>query len=187
MASWQGLSTLIEAMPIILAAWPEAELHLVGPAKSRQRKRLAKLAAKLGLDEESVRILGQVPPEEIPKQLRGASVCLAPLTYNDRNVVQGCCPIKVLEYAAAGRPIVAADLPAVRELLREGEALFFDAGDATALARQVIYLLSHPQEAQAMAERAAQRVGKTLTWARAGERLLEAYAPLIEKAPTRIP
>lgn len=187
LAAWQGIHTLIEAMPTILAAFPEAKLHLIGPAKSRPRKRLGKLAAKLGLDGESVCFIDPVPPEEIPEQLRAASVCMVPLTYNDRNVAQGCCPIKLLEYAAVARPIVAADLPAVRELLGEGEALFFQPGDAAELAQQVIYLLSHPREAQAIAERAARRVRETFTWERAGEQLLDAYTRLIGTEPHRIP
>jgi glycosyltransferase involved in cell wall biosynthesis len=179
LASWQGISTLIEAMPIILAAFPEAQLHLIGPAKSRQQKGLLKLATKLGLSQEEIRFVGPVPPEQISEHLSAASVCLAPLAYNDRNVTQGCCPIKVLEYAAAARPIVASDLPVVRELLGEGETLFFQPGDATDLARQVIYLLSHPTQGQAMGEQAARRVREIFTWERAGGQLLEVYADLV--------
>jgi glycosyltransferase involved in cell wall biosynthesis len=181
LASWQGISTLIEAMPIIMAAFPEAELHLIGPAKSRQQKGLLKLATKLGLSQEEIHFVGPLPPEGIPEQLRTASVCLAPLDYNDRNVTQGCCPIKVLEYAAAARPIVASDLPVVRELLGEGETLFFQPGDATDLARQVISLLSRPEAARAMGERAARRVRQYFTWERAGSQLLEVYSDLVRK------
>jgi glycosyltransferase involved in cell wall biosynthesis len=182
LAAWQGISTLIEAMPIILAAFPEAQLHLIGPAKSRQQKGLLKLATKLGLSREEIHFVGPVPPEQIPEQLRAASVCLAPLAYNDRNVTQGCCPIKVLEYAAAARPIVAADLPVVRELLGEGETLFFQPGDAVDLARQVVSLLSHPGAARAMGERAARRVRGAFTWERAGVQLLAVYSDLVRKA-----
>ena len=59
LASWQGIATIIEAMPIILAAFPEAELYLVGPSKKRHQKGLAKLADKLGLDEETIRFVGE--------------------------------------------------------------------------------------------------------------------------------
>ena len=190
LAAWQGVSTALEAMPFVLAAFPEATLHLVGPSKRRHQKGLVKLAAKLGLGEESVRFVGPVEPGETPARLQAASVCLAPLPYNDRNVTQGCCPIKVLEYAAVGRPIVAADLPVVRELLTEDAARFFRPGDAADLARQVIHLLSHPDEAQAMARRAADRVRGAFTWQRAGERLAAVYdrltgTPLPDTAPAR--
>lgn len=184
LAPWQGVSVLIDSMPTVLSAFPEAQLHLIGPGKSRQQKELAKLTAKLGLSQEEVRFVGPLPPEEIPGQLSAASVCLAPLAYNDRNVAQGCCPIKVLEYAAAARPIVASDLPVIRELLGEEEALFFQPGDGAELARQVIYLLSHSEEAQAMGKRAARRVSQVFTWERAGEQLLEVYSDLVQRAPS---
>ncbi|HDN78854.1 MAG TPA: glycosyltransferase family 1 protein [Chloroflexi bacterium] len=178
LASWQGLETVIEAMPLILAAFPDACLRIIGPGKSKRRKMLEKLASKLGLDEETVRFEGSVPPGQVPACIEMASVCLIPLAYNDRNVVQGCCPVKVLEYAAAARPIVAADLPVVRELLGEGEAFFFPPGDASALAERVVYVLSHPEKARATAERARRRVEEGFTWERAGQRLLEIYSSL---------
>jgi glycosyltransferase involved in cell wall biosynthesis len=64
-------------------------------------------------------------------------VCVAPLALNDRNVTQGCCPIKVIEYMSCARPIVAANLPVVRELVREDiDALLFAPDDA-AIGRQI--------------------------------------------------
>lgn len=178
LAPWQGLGCLVRAMPVILAVYPEAELNLVGPYKKPQLKELLKLAGKLGLEEGKLQIIGPVPPQEAPTWLAQANVCLAPLAWNDRNVSQGCCPIKLLEYAAACRPIVAADLPVARELLREGECLFFQPGDRDDLARQVLHLLSERPMAQAMAERAARRIRRKFTWQRAGEELIEVYMEL---------
>lgn len=178
LAAWQGISTLLEAMPAILAVFPQAELHLIGPAKRHQLKGLLKLAARLGLDQPAICFRGALSAGQIAAELRAAAVCLAPLAYNDRNLVQGCCPIKLLEYAAVGRPILASDLPVVRELLGEGEARFFQPGDAHDLAAQVIDLLTHPEAGQAMGERAAARVRRYFTWERAGQQLLEVYARL---------
>jgi len=182
LASWQGIATLIRAMPLILARFPDAELHLVGPAKKRHQKALVKLASKLGLPEEAIHFVGSLPREVMPSQLRSASVCVAPLGYNDRNVTQGCCPIKVLEYAAVGRPIVAADLPVVRELLGEDEAFFFQPDDEGDLARQVIRVLSYPEEAEAVAIRAHERVTRDFRWERAGAQLRAVYARLTTPA-----
>jgi len=182
LAAWQGVSTLLQAMPTVLAAFPRTELHLIGPAKGREQKGLLKLADRLGLGEPEVRFRGPLSPDEIPRELRAASVCLAPLSYNDRNVAQGCCPIKVLEYAAVGCPVVASDLPVVRELLGKDEALFCQPGDATDLARQVIYLLSKPAEADAMGRRAMRRVSQLFSWERAGQQLLRVYANLARPA-----
>lgn len=179
LAPWQGLNCLVQAMPAILAEFPDAALHLVGPYKKTQHKELLKLAKKVGVEEQKVNFTGPVPPEETPGWLTRAAVCLAPLAWNDRNVSQGCCPIKLLEYAAASRPIVAADLPVVRELLREDECLFFIPGDPADLARHVIQVLRDRSAAQAMAARASRRVRRKFTWQRAGEELLEVYQLLV--------
>jgi glycosyltransferase involved in cell wall biosynthesis len=179
LAPWQGLGCLVQAMPAILAGFPAAELQLVGPYKKAQHKELLKLASTLGLDESKINFTGPIAPQEAPAWLAQASVCLAPLAWNDRNVSQGCCPIKLLEYAAAGRPIVAADLPVARELLREGECLFFQPGDPADLARQVTRLLTDRPFALAMAAKAARRVRHKFTWQRAGDELIEVYQGII--------
>ena len=70
----------------------------------------------------------------MPAIIAQADVCVAPLAYNDRNVTQGCCPIKVIEYMACARPIVAANLPVVRELVRDDvDALLFTPDDPAEL------------------------------------------------------
>ncbi|MGX2953608.1 glycosyltransferase [Shewanella sp. JL219SE-S6] len=42
---------------------------------------------------------------------------MAPLTPCRRNMLQGCCPLKVLESMACGTAVIASDLPVIRELV----------------------------------------------------------------------
>lgn len=175
---WQGVELLIQALPALLCVYPDLELHLVGPSKRRHQKGLEKLVARLGV-ESSVHFAGALDPQEVAGYIASASLCVAPLTYNDRNVAQGCCPIKVLEYAAVARPVLAADLPVLRELLREDEAYFFRPGDVDDLVRQTLALLAQPELAQARALRAAARVRATFPWERACARLNALYADLL--------
>jgi len=60
---------------------------------------------------------------ELAGQLANCQAVLAPLVWNDRNVVQGCCPLKVLEGMAAGRPVITSDLEVVRQLGSRDEHL----------------------------------------------------------------
>ncbi|MFN8425595.1 MAG: glycosyltransferase [Anaerolineales bacterium] len=88
-------------------------------------KEILEADAKLGV-EESVTVQPAVPHHEIPALIAEADICVAPLGFSDRNVTQGACPIKVLEYMAGGRPLLASNLPIVRELAREDvDALLF--------------------------------------------------------------
>jgi len=174
LADWQGLATALEAMPRILEG-VDARLLIVGRGRSRQRKDVLRRIRRLGL-EGKVELRPAVPHEQVPALLRECDVALAPLAFDERNVLQGCCPIKVLEAMAAGRPLVASDLPVVRELARPGrEALLVPPGSSGALAQAVLRLLARPSLARRLGERAARRAHAELTWARAQERLLALY------------
>jgi glycosyltransferase involved in cell wall biosynthesis len=178
LADWQGLDVLIEAMPVILAQYP-AKLLIVGHGRGRQRKDLAKRIRKLGL-EAQVSIEPAVPHHEMPSIIAQADVCVAPLVYNDRNVTQGCCPLKVIEYMACARPIVAANLPVVRELVRDDvDALLFTPDDPTDLARCVLAILSDAALAPRLAGSAAKRARDRFSWHEAQKRLVKVYEKLV--------
>ncbi|NDJ61469.1 MAG: glycosyltransferase family 4 protein [Chloroflexi bacterium] len=181
LADWQGLRTLLEAMPLLLAERP-VRLRIVGRGRNRQRKALRKHAEGLGIAAQ-VTIDDPVPHDAIPALIAGADVCVAPLGYNDRNVVQGCCPLKILEYMACERPVVAANLPVVRELAHaDHEALLFTPDAPDALARAVLTLLADPTRAAQMAAHGAERVRREFTWDIAGDRLIEVYARLLSSS-----
>src|SRR5690606_38465755 len=152
LADWQGLDIVIKALPKILEQQP-VKLQIIGRGRSRQRKMLAKQIRKLGLDEHVI-VQPAVPHHEIPELIAQADLCVAPLSLNDRNVTQGACPIKVLEYMAAGRPLLASNMPIVRELVREDvDGLLFSPNDPDDLARQANLLLNDVELSQRLADR----------------------------------
>ncbi len=178
LADWQGLDVLVEAMRIIVAQRP-ARLRIVGRGRGRQRRDLLKRVRKLGL-EEAVSVELAVPHHEMPALLAQADVCVAPLAYNDRNVTQGCCPLKLIEYMACGRPVVASNLPVVRELARDDvDALLFTPDDPADLARCVLALLDDASLAQRLGCAAAGHVRQRFTWRAAQKKLLRVYAKLL--------
>jgi len=178
LADWQGLETLITAVPHVLAQRP-IRLRIVGRGRSRHRKVLAKYIRKLEL-EEHISLEPAVPQRDVPGLIAQANVCVAPLGYNDRNVTQGCCPIKVLEYMAGGVPMVASNLPVVRELARpDFEALLFTPDESADLARSILALLADPEMAAHLAQNAAERVHHKFTWRVAQKRLLTVYQALL--------
>jgi len=179
LADWQGLDILIKALPKILAQQP-VKLRILGRGRSRQRKMLAKQIRKLNL-EEYVTVQPAVPHHEIPAVIAEADICVAPLGLNDRNVTQGACPIKLLEYMAAGRPLLASNMPIVRELVREDvDGLLFSPNDPDDLARQANLLLKDADLAQRLAGSAAEHVRENFTWHEAQKKLLKVYGRLLE-------
>ena len=177
LADWQGLDLILQALPEIVLQ-RSVSLRIIGRGRSRQRKNILKQIRKLGL-EEFVSLEAAVPHHEVPQIISSAHLCLAPLSLNDRNITQGCCPIKIIEYMASARPIVAANLPVVRELLREDQdGLLFTPGDHSDLTRQVLKLLDNYDLAEQMARSASARARQKFTWHLAQKRLLKVYQKL---------
>ena len=178
LADWQGLDIVIRALPKILERHP-IQLRIVGRGRSRQRKLLSKQIRKLGV-EGSVFILPAIPHHEIPALIAEAGICVAPLGLNDRNVTQGACPIKVLEYMAAGRPLLASNMPIVRELVREDmDALLFSPSDPDDLARQAIHLLDDLDLSKRLAQSASERALTKFTWHESQKKLGKVYEKLL--------
>lgn len=178
LADWQGLEAVIKALPKILEQ-QAVRLHIVGRGRSRQRKVLAKQIRKLGI-EKHVTVQPAVPHHEVPALIAGADICIAPLGLNDRNVTQGACPIKVLEYMAAGRPLIASNMPIVRELVREDvDALLFSPNDPDDLARQVLTLLTDTELSKRLAESASEHALTKFTWHESQKKLVKVYEKLM--------
>ena len=152
--AWKGVDVLLEA----LAGVPEAHGLIVGghaaePDLARTKAR----AVELGL-EDRVTFTGLVEPARVPELLRQASVLVLP---NQASAISTrfTSPLKLFEYMAAGRPIVASDLPAIREVLHDGvDARLVAPGDPLALGDAIRSLLSDRQAARRLAAAAAQAV-----------------------------
>ena len=156
---WKGVDTLIRAMKFL----PGRRLVVIGglPYES-DMGRVRTLADDLGVAER-IRFEGFVPPAEIPRHLALAAVGVIPLP---DNLMARCftSPLKLFEYMAAGVPIVAADLPSIREILRDREnALLTPPEDSEALAHAVGELLTDTKLASRLAARARRDV-EDYTW-----------------------
>jgi glycosyltransferase involved in cell wall biosynthesis len=178
LAPWQGLEVLIEAAALLAPRRP-LRVWLIGGGRREWVRSLLKRARRLGI-EERVELLGTVSPCEVPRLLAEARVCVAPLSLTERNVRQGCCPIKLLEYMAASKPIVAPRLPVVRELLTDGEtAVLYKPEKPARLAEALERILADPEFAAEIGRKARIRVQEAFTWAQHGSRLQTLYRELL--------
>lgn len=127
---------------------------------------------------QNVFLFGHQPHVKIPIYLRSADVLVLPnsrISSNPRAVpysIYDTSPIKLFEYMASQRPIVASDLPSIREILNEERAVFFKTDDPEDLAKSIKYVFEHPQDAQERAARAWVFV-QDFTWERRARRILE--------------
>ncbi|SEP50560.1 Glycosyltransferase involved in cell wall bisynthesis [Rhodospirillales bacterium URHD0017] len=121
---WHGLDRVLRG----LAAWqgaPRLDLIVVGDGPARTD--LESLAAELGLADR-VRFTGLATREEIPRLVAGFDIALQPAS------VPYASPLKLFEYMAAGRAIIAPDQSNIREVLEQGRtALLFDPASPEAM------------------------------------------------------
>jgi glycosyltransferase involved in cell wall biosynthesis len=153
-----------------LARLPHVRGLIVGghPAEG-DLQRLQALGQELGLSDR-VKFTGQVPRDQVPQLLEEADVLVMPHTTTPLSE-RHASPLKLFEYMAAGRPIVASNLQAVREVLRDGEnSCLVHAADPAALASGIAKVLSDGDASERMA-RAAFRDASDYTWDRRAQRL----------------
>ncbi|MSU50189.1 MAG: glycosyltransferase family 1 protein [Opitutus sp.] len=178
--AWQGIDTLLRAFAR-LADLPELHLVICASFESRAARSLQRLA-------ESLRVTPRVvwrfalPEEELAPWREHAELSVAPLTECARNIKQGCAPLKILESMAAGVPVVASDLPAVRELMRDGEHGRLVRPDRPGeLARAIRVLLHYPAVRAEMGRRAREHVAREFQWQHAVQRLNNVYSELLAR------
>ena len=164
--AWKGVDAILRALPRL----PTARALIVGGhAQEPDLARVQALACALGVDAR-VTFTGLVEPARVPALLAQAMVLVLP---NPASAISThfTSPLKLFEYMAAGRAIVASDLPAIREILRDGDnALLVEPGDPAAIAGAVQRLIDDPALAARLA-RAAHARATDFTWARRAERL----------------
>jgi glycosyltransferase involved in cell wall biosynthesis len=177
---WQGVDTLLRAFARLADL---ADLHLVICASTHPRaaKIYRKLAERLGIAERVV-WRHALRKDDLAGWLAGALLTVAPLAECSRNVEQGCAPLKVLESMAFGVPVVASDLPAVREIMTDGVDGRLVRPDRPAdLARAIRVLLEYPGVIAAMGEAARERIAASLTWEHATAALAREYDAIISR------
>jgi glycosyltransferase involved in cell wall biosynthesis len=178
LSSWQGLGTALDALALVRASRP-ASLTVVGSARKRQRVALRQAARERGLDD-AVAILPPVSQAELARLHHAHDVALAPLVSNDRNCLQGCCPLKVIEAMACGTPLVASDLAVVRALVTDGEeAVLVDPGSARSLAAAIVAVAEDGAAAARRARAARARVEAGMTWRHRQAELRAAYTDVM--------
>jgi glycosyltransferase involved in cell wall biosynthesis len=135
---WKGVDVLVQAMLQV----PEARLVILGGIEGEaDTTRVRSLVAGLSLSDRS-ELPGTLPQPQVAAELERAAVVVVPFL-RSAMTERHTSPIKLFEAMAAGRPIVASDLPSSRELLRhEQDALLVEPGDVDALAAAVRRLLA---------------------------------------------
>ena len=142
---------------------------LVGTGDAHERLKAQSVELQL---EDHVWFTGYVPDEDMLRYLSTADVCVSPDPSNpftDRSTM-----IKITEYMAMSKPIVAFDLPEHRVSAGDA-ALYAKPNEELDFARQLVSLMDDPERRATLGARGRRRVETELSWAHQQVNLLRAY------------
>jgi alpha-maltose-1-phosphate synthase len=159
---WHDVATLVRALALLTE-----RVHLLVVGDGPERERLHTEAEQAGIDAT---FTGSVPYESIPAYLSALDVAVAPYAADDGFYFS---PLKLVEYLAAARPVVAAAVGDIRHCIRRGETgWLYTPGDADGLAAAIREALSEPARAAAVADAGRAHVRAEHTWERNARRVV---------------
>jgi glycosyltransferase involved in cell wall biosynthesis len=156
---WHGLDTLVSAFARLHERRPDARLMVVGDGP--EAAWLEEAVALRGLADDVVRT-GAVEPDEVPWHLSAMDVAVAP--YPDLRPFY-FSPLKVVEYQAAGLPVVCSDVGGLDRLVQDGvTGILCPPEDPAALALALEALAGDPERRERMGRAARTSVLAHHTW-----------------------
>lgn len=154
-APYQGIPLLIDAVPLVIERAPDTQFLIAGgrPVEVDQMKRRV---ASRGLSG-SVTVLPQQPRSRVAEYLAAADLLVSPRMHGDN------LPLKVFDYLAAGRAVVATDLPCHRAVLNETTSALVPPSHQ-GIAEGILELLSADERRSRMAAAARVYAAEVLGW-----------------------
>ncbi len=163
--SWKGVDLLIEAFKSVC---DKSRLYIVGSSfKPSDISRIKRLIKKLGV--KNIKFTGHIGHKEVPLYLKAADFFVLPNLPGTKISELYTSPLKLFEYMLVKRPIIAADLPSIREILNDKNAILFEAGDVNSLEVALKKVLS--EEADEVVDKAYSD-GLDFTWQKRVENIL---------------
>jgi glycosyltransferase involved in cell wall biosynthesis len=158
---WKGTQVLAQASDLL-----PAEIYFVGGTKEDVQD------FKVKDPNLKIKIIGHRPYSEIPCWLRAADVLVLPNSGKEEISKHWTSPLKLFEYMAASKPIVASDLPSIREILNKDNAILVAPDNPEALAEGINKALTDKGLSARISVLAYEGV-KNYTWQKRAEKVLK--------------
>jgi glycosyltransferase involved in cell wall biosynthesis len=158
----KGIPELVSALALVKKSLPGVRLCCIGGPMSAAKK-YRELASAEGLSPSDCLFLDQVPSEEIPSFLKSFDICAMPFPWSE-HYAYFMSPLKMFEYMASGKPIIATDLPSIREVLHHGKNAYLVKPDnIRSLADGIIRVLENKSLAKRLGQNALKDI-KRYDW-----------------------
>lgn len=168
----KGCAVLLRAFTLLHAKDPQVRLRIIG--EGPEKASLQQTAATAGL-HDAVEFVGSLPQEQLPSQLRRATVFVMPSIQAANGDQEGLGLVQV-EAMGCACPVIASALPAVRDVIVDGwNGLLVPPTDSHALATAIERLLADPALRERLASNALEHARDKFDW----ERISNRYGELL--------
>ncbi|UCF07414.1 MAG: MSMEG_0565 family glycosyltransferase [Thermoplasmata archaeon] len=172
----KGLEYLLYAMELIKKDIPDAKLLAVGKeafSSSRGERTFFNILIKrLGI-RDSVKFAYDIEESELPKYYAACDVFALPSRMEGWG-------LSLMEAMACGKPVVATKVGGIPELVKNKEnGYLVRPGDASALAKKIVYLLKHEDEAKEMGRDGRKKV-RTYSWDKTAKKVKGIYERILK-------
>jgi glycosyltransferase involved in cell wall biosynthesis len=176
---WHGLDRVVD---LVAERTKDFGLHLLIVGDGPARESLQARARERGIVDR-VTVTGVVDRDRVPGYVAAFDVALQPA------VVPYASPLKLFEYLAMGRAIVAPATPNISEILTDGEdAVLFDPASPDGMRRALEKLLNDGELRRRIAEGARRTIERRkLTWGNNAQRVVDLFGRLLRSAPGAMP
>lgn len=165
--AWKGVDVLLEAGRHLSADFLICFVGGTDEDIERFRRKAAESESRA-----SVKVVGRRAHKEIPLWLAAADILVLPNTAKSDASRYETSPVKLFEYMSAGKPIIASDLPSIREIANDRFVFFFKPDDPHSLAATIIKAIQDAKLAQRKADLARQESLK-YSWEKRGENIIK--------------
>jgi glycosyltransferase involved in cell wall biosynthesis len=136
----------------------------------------------------AVIMTGKIAHSQVPEMLSIADVAVVPSTPLTAGLGGTGTPLKLFEYMAAGKAIVATALNEAAEVIRDGQdGLLVQPGDVNKFAEATLKLINDPKERSRLGQNARAQAVKQYSWETYTKRLEEIYFKIVGNAPSGSP
>lgn len=165
----QYVELFIKSAEVVLEHYPQTKFMIIGGGS--RFNDLKTLVKNLAI-EKNIIFTNSIPHSVIPAHIAAADVCVACFEEND--ITRCKSPLKIAEYLASGKAIVASNVGEVRNMVG-GVGILTKPGDINGLAKSIIKVLSDETLIKEMGRRARERSQRKYNWKVSAENLLKAY------------
>ncbi|MCX6148693.1 MAG: glycosyltransferase family 4 protein [Candidatus Kapabacteria bacterium] len=176
---WHGVDTIAESIKYVKDKIPNVKFLLVGDGLFR-----AKVEEILKRDQtqEYCFITGMVPLSKVPNYLSICDILLTPCKSNEDNSAFFNSPIKLYEYMAMGKPIVASKIGQQAIVLKHNfTALLHKENDSEAHANAIVELYNNKDLVKKIGENARQEVEEKYDWKINAKRIVNQFYKLTDQ------